>query len=124
MAHGATHCSAAGGAPGYDPCPMRELPQTIRSKLPKLFWDVDVAQLDPELHEDFMLGRLLNEGDWEVVQALRSALGDEGLAAFVRRAGRRLDRRTRRFLEVVLEIPPEPCTTTSSTQRSAPLFRP
>lgn len=103
---------------------MREFPTAIRSKLPKLFWDVDLARLDPELHEDFVFGRLLNEGDWDVVTALRRAVGDDALAAFVRRAGRRLDRRTRRFLEVVLSIPAEPCTTTSSTHPSAPLFRP
>jgi hypothetical protein len=32
---------------------MRELPRAIRSKLPKLFWGVDLAQVDPERHEDF-----------------------------------------------------------------------
>jgi hypothetical protein len=103
---------------------VRELPQVIQRQLPRLFWDVDLARLDPELHEDFVFGRVLNEGDWAAVTALRQAVGDDALAAFVRRAGRRLDRRTRRFLEVVLDIPPEPCTTTSSTQPSAPLFQP
>jgi hypothetical protein len=95
---------------------MRELPPTIGRKLPKLFWDVDRAGVDLELHEGFVLGRLLNEGDREVVQALRQTVGDDALAAFVRRAGCRLDRRTRRSLEVVLEIAPGPCTTTSSNQ--------
>ena len=85
---------------------MREIPRALRSKLPKLFWDVDPARLDPGQHEDFILGRLLNEGDWDVVQALRREIGDHALGEFVRRAGRRFDRRTRRFLEVVLEIPP------------------
>jgi hypothetical protein len=89
---------------------MRELPATIRDRLPKLFWAVDLARLDPELHEDFVFARLLNEGDWSVVRALRDAVGDDALAAFVRRAGRRLDRRTRRFFEVVLSIPAEPAT--------------
>jgi len=103
---------------------VRALPLVSQSQLRKLFWDVEVASLDPERHEDFILGRLLTEGDWDVVGALRDAVGDDALAAFVRRAARRLDRRTLRFLEVVLDIPHEPCTTTSSTNRSAPLFRP
>jgi hypothetical protein len=103
---------------------MREFPPAILEKLPKLFWDVDLARLDPEVHEDFVFARLLNEGDWNVVRALRQAVGDDALAAFVRRARHRLDRRTRRFFEVVLSIPAEPCTTTSSTHPSAPLFRP
>lgn len=103
---------------------VRELPPVSQSQLRKLFWDVDLATLDPERHEDFILGRLLTEGDWGVVRALRGAVGDDALAAFVRRAGRRLDRRTLRFLQVVLDIPQDPCTTTSSTNRSAPLFRP
>jgi hypothetical protein len=103
---------------------VRALPPVSPSQLRRLFWDVDLASLDPERHEDFILGRLLTEGDWDVVNALRSAVGDDALAAFVRRAGRRLDRRTLRFLEVVLEIPHDPCTTTSSTNPSAPLFRP
>jgi hypothetical protein len=90
-----------------------------------LFWDVDLGRLDPEQHRDFILGRLLSEGDWAVVQATRAWVGDDAIADYVRRdAGRRLDRRTRRFLEVVLDIPPEPCTKTSSTSPSAPLFRP
>lgn len=99
-------------------------PEALAAKLPKLFWDSDLASLDPEAHLDFILGRLLTEGDWSVVQATRAWVGDQAIAAFVRRAGRRLDRRTRRFLEVVLEIPADPCTTTSSTGPSAPLLRP
>jgi hypothetical protein len=102
----------------------RAFPEALASRLPKLFWDSDLASLDPEAHLDFILARLLTEGDWSVVQATRAWVGDQGIASFVRRSGRRLDRRTRRFLEVVLEISPTPCTTTSSTHPSAPLFRP
>jgi hypothetical protein len=31
---------------------------------PRLFWDVDPTALDPERHEDFIIGRVLSEGDW------------------------------------------------------------
>jgi hypothetical protein len=101
---------------------VRAIPPEVLARARRLFWDVDVAALDPELHEDFILGRVLVEGDWECVRAVRREIGDEGLAAFVRRAGaRRLDRRTRRFFEAVLDLP---CETTSSTSSSAPLYAP
>lgn len=103
---------------------VRSLPDVVRAQLSRLFWDVGSGRLDPERHEDFILGRLLNEGDWEVVSALRTDIGDEALKAFVLRSGRRLDRRTRRFFEVVFDLPRDPCTTTPSTSPSAPLFRP
>jgi hypothetical protein len=101
---------------------MRELPPEVEAKRATLFWDVDPSALDPQEHEDFILGRVLVEGDWECVRAVRRLVGDEALASFVRRAGgRRLDRRTRRFLETVLDLP---CEATSSSPNSAPLFAP
>jgi hypothetical protein len=86
---------------------MRALPHEVEARRATLFWDVDWTQLDPEKHEDFILGRVLVEGDWECVRAIRRQVGDEALAAFLRRAGgRRLDRRTRRFDDAERE--PEP----------------
>jgi hypothetical protein len=104
---------------------VRAIPPEILANASRLFWDTDPTLLDPEQHEDFIVGRVLVEGDWSSVRALRRELGDAALADFVRRAGpRRLDRRTQRFLEAVLELPATPCETTSSTNASAPLFRP
>jgi len=101
---------------------MRALPPEVEARRSRLFWDVDPATIDPERHEDFILGRVLVEGDWECVRAVRREVGDDGLAAFVKRAGtRRLDRRTRRFFETVLDLP---CEATSSSPDSAPLFAP
>jgi hypothetical protein len=104
---------------------VRAIPPEILADVGRFFWDVDPSTLDPDRHEDFIVARVLVEGDWESVRALRREIGDAGLAAFVRRAGnRRLDRRTRRFLETVLELPADPCETTSSKNASAPLFVP
>ncbi|MGH7435083.1 MAG: DUF6922 domain-containing protein [Polyangiaceae bacterium] len=101
---------------------MRGLPPEVEARRATLFWDVDSTRLDPEKHEDFILGRVLVEGDWECVRAIRRHVGDEALASFLRRAGeRRLDRRTRRFFETVLDLP---CEATSSSPSSAPLFSP
>jgi hypothetical protein len=107
---------------------MQRIPRTILSAGNRLFWDVDVATLDPAKHEDFILGRVLSEGTTDMVRALRDAVGDSALRAFLIRAPHRLDRRTRRFLEVVLagegaqEQPA--CTTTPFRRSSDALFAP
>jgi hypothetical protein len=104
---------------------MRAIPAEILAQSARLFWDIDPRTLDPQQHEDFIIGRVLVEADWTCVRALRRELGDAKLADFVRRVGRRrLDRRTLRFFEAVLDLPPTPCETTSSTNASAPLFLP
>lgn len=85
-----------------------------------------MSALDPKQHEDFILGRVLSEGTLEMVRALRAEVGDAALRAFLNRAPHRLDRRTRRFLQVVLAdvISEEatPCTKTPFRRNSAALF--
>lgn len=60
------------------------------------------------------------------VRALRAEVGDSVLRAFLARAPHRLDRRTRRFLEVVLANTiaeqQKPCTKTLFRRDSAALF--
>jgi hypothetical protein len=101
---------------------MRRIPQAVLDAGARLFWDVDPASLDPDRHEDFILGRVLSEGDWETVRALRAEVGDKGLRAFLERAPHRLDERTRRFLDVVLPASEETCTTTPFRRNSGGLF--
>lgn len=105
---------------------VRRIPEAILQSSRKLFWDVDVGALDPEEHEDFIIGRVLSEGTLETVRALREEVGDLALLAFLNRAPHRLDRRTRRFLQVVLSdaITEEhaPCTTTPFRRNKDSLF--
>lgn len=105
---------------------MRRIPHVILQAGSRLFWDVDVSALDPERHEDFIFGRVLSDGTLETVRALRDEAGDAALGAFLRRAPHRLDRRTRRFLEVVLAdvLTEEPaaCTKTPFRRNSDALF--
>jgi hypothetical protein len=107
---------------------MQRIPEAILKAGTRLFWDVDVATLDPSQHEDFILGRVLSEGTTEMVRALRDEVGDSALRAFLLRAPHRLDRRTRRFLEVVLAgvdaQEPTACTTTPFRRNSDGLFSP
>lgn len=60
---------------------MRAIPVEILARAPDLFWDVDPSALDPERPEDFILGRVLVDGDWPAVRALRRAIGDEAIAS-------------------------------------------
>jgi hypothetical protein len=106
---------------------MQRIPELILNAGNRLFWDVEPASLDPVAHEDFILGRVLSEGDEAMVRALRAEVGDAGLRAFLLRAPHRLDRRTRRFLEVVLGVPAESekqCTTMLFRRSSDALFDP
>lgn len=103
---------------------MRRIPEAVVSAASRLFWDVDVAELHPERHEDFIFGRVLTEGDWLTVRALRAEVGDDALRAFLQRAPHRLDARTRRFLETVLPPSKEPCTKAPFRRTSDALFSP
>ncbi len=107
---------------------MQRIPDVILNAGARLFWDVDVATLDPAKHEDFILGRVLSEGTTDMVRALRGEVGDPALRAFLQRAPHRLDKRTRRFLEVVLadgDAQEQPtCTTTPFRRNSDALFAP
>ena len=104
---------------------MLRVPTLILEAGNRLFWDVDAASLDPGRHEDFIVGRVLSDGDEAMVRALRAEIGDEGLRDFLLRAPHRLDERTRRFLEVVLDVDArdeERCTTTLFRRSSGELF--
>jgi hypothetical protein len=102
---------------------VKRLPDVLFQKAARLFWDTDLDTLDPERHEDFILGRVLSEGDWDAVRALRAAVGDAKLRDFVARAPHRLDSRTRQFFQIVL-LSQTPCTMKSSRPSSDALFVP
>jgi len=53
---------------------MDRIPECIAQSGDKLFWDVDPMTLDPQRHEDFILGRVLSEGTLEMVQRVSMLL--------------------------------------------------
>lgn len=68
-----------------------ELKRLARDRVPASlrpwFWDVPLSSLSRERHRDFILGRLLESGDWDAVRwALRSYQRDR-VAAFLQRRG-------------------------------------
>ena len=80
------------------------LPQQLRS----LFWDYNFDSLKWPEHRDFVIARILQEGDHHATAWLRDQLGRSGLAEWIRgRRGRGLDPRRLRFWEVVLDLPKE-----------------
>ena len=103
---------------------VERIPPEVLAGAGRLFWDVDPGSLDPRLHQDFILGRVLSEGTEPMVRSLRLAIGDEALRDFLLRAPHRLDKRTRRFLEVVLDgsVAGKPCTPTPFRRSSDALF--
>lgn len=103
---------------------MNRVPNEVLAESRHLFWDVDPAGLDPQLHADFIVGRVLSKGSWSALRALRDEVGDGVLRDFVQRAPHRLDRRSLQFFLVVLGTDASPCTTKPSRPSSAPLFSP
>lgn len=48
-----------------------------------LFWDINLAELDLEKHEIFILKRVFERGDWDQVKFLFRYYGLEKISAFV-----------------------------------------
>lgn len=44
-----------------------------------LFWDCDPDSLDIDKHRDFLIRRVLVDGDWSAIEWLRASVGDAGL---------------------------------------------
>lgn len=59
-------------------------------------------------HHEFVIGRILAEGDFNALRWLRRKIGDDGLRNwFVCRQGRNLTLMQLRFWELILKLPPE-----------------
>jgi hypothetical protein len=56
----------------------------------RLFWDVDPDEVDPRLHRDYVMERVMSRGGWTAMCWLRQTYTTEDLADFVRRKGARL----------------------------------
>ena len=45
--------------------------------LAPLFWDADVSAVDPAVHGDFILGRVLSAGSLDALRWARNEFGDD-----------------------------------------------
>ncbi len=88
-----------------------------------LFWDVAFDDVDPELHADAVLARVLENGRLEDVRALLSLYGPDRIHQFFLRVAHPLvTARTRAFWRAYFEADDEPWATPSAfrTHSSAP----
>jgi len=78
-----------------------DLPDPVKA----LFWDVDPGELRWDRHREFIIGRVLSSGPWDVVQWLRKREGDEAVRSWIERhEGRGLSPQQLRFWELILGI--------------------
>ncbi len=77
----------------------------LPKKLKPLFWEVDFASLSWREHRDYIIGRVLEHGDWSAIQIVRRKTSDAGIKDWIlRRKGRGLDNRQLRFWQAILGL--------------------
>ena len=52
---------------------IKQIPESVR----RLFWDIDVNQLDPHKNPEYVIGRILEHGDIEAVRWMFQAFDPE-----------------------------------------------
>lgn len=73
-----------------------------------LFWDTDPSGVDPAIHGDFILGRVLSAGSLDALCWARNEFGDDAIRDWiVRHEGRQLSAPQLRFWEAVIGLPGE-----------------
>jgi hypothetical protein len=98
--------------------------EPLSRHLRPFFWDCDFRHLSLDSHTDFIVGRLLAEGDWDSIRWLRRRVGDRALRGwFNRRSGAGLSPRTLRFWGLVLRLDRSKVDTWIAQQRENPWHR-
>jgi hypothetical protein len=97
------------------------------AKIPKewhqYFWEVKADDVDLDQSPEYVIGRVLEHGNFEAVRRVRQYYGDERLKAFLLSTnGRVLSKRIMRFWQVVLNLSPEQCEQISSIRNKNPLW--
>jgi len=83
--------------------PLSDIPACVRARFP----GVDETTLGAATHRDFLVARLLEEGDGDELAWLVRSVGLDAVADVVtRRGGRQLSRRSRVFWRRVLGVEP------------------
>ncbi len=78
-------------------------PTNIKSIFnPTLFWDAD--EIDPKKHAAYVISRILDFGDFEDVDALRTIYSDRNIERVIR-TRRGLSPRTGKFWAIKFSIP-------------------
>lgn len=73
---------------------------------PHLFWDVDINNIDAELHKSYIIGRVVSYGKIEDWKIIKEHIGMEEITRLAP-AIRDLDPKSCSFLSLVTKIPLE-----------------
>jgi hypothetical protein len=71
----------------------------------RLFWDVDLNDVDLELHHGYVMERAMSRGDWTAMRWLRATYPKASLGDFVTRKGDRLAPRDLAYWALVTDTP-------------------
>ncbi len=89
----------------------------------KYFWEVDSADVDLDEDAPYVIGRVLEYGNFEAVRKLRRHYGDSRLKEFLLSTNSRvLGKPTMRYWQVILNLSPEECEQISSIRNKNPLW--
>ena len=83
---------------------------TLPGHVVNLFWEVDPASIDLDLHRNYVLERVMSRGGWDAMQWLKATYSRQDLATFLRLRGGRLAPRERAYWCLVagVEVPTVP----------------
>lgn len=73
----------------------------------RLLWDVDPDTLDPVVHGDFVIERVMTRGGLVAMRWLRATVARELLVGFLNHKGERLSPRDRAYWRLVCGLPEE-----------------
>jgi hypothetical protein len=81
---------------------IKQIPREVR----RLFWDIEIDELDFSRHEDFIIGRVLSAGGLEDICWLRGLLGNGRIREWILKSeGRSLSKERLRYWELILDLP-------------------
>lgn len=98
--------------------------KTLARHLRPFFWDHEFQRLSLDTDADFIIGRLLAEGDWRSIRWLRRKVGDRALREWlIRHSGVGLTPQSLRFWELVLGLDRRTVNSWITQQRESPWQR-
>ena len=97
------------------------------AKIPKewhqYFWEVEPEKVDLDEHAFYIMGRVLEHGNFEAVRDVRRYYGDARLKEFLLSTNSRvLSKKTMRYWQVILNLSPKECERISSIRSKNPLW--
>ena len=98
------------GSRGMPTCPIigavkKTLPEILEQYKTDAFWDTPLSSIDPQLHRDFVIERLLQYGGMEGIRWLFETFGPDPIENVVINS-RILSRMTAGFWSAYFDIPP------------------